>query len=68
MEISCFYYIGCTETKRNDKVVLNQAYKGLYVYRTDTMEAGRVLEQEVTGYCIDEIQTSFLFCKREGIV
>ena len=44
----------------NDKVVLNQAYKGLYVYRTDTMEAGRVLEQEVTGYCIDE-NTNKLF-------
>ena len=52
----------------NDKVVLNQAYKGLYVYRTDTMEAGRVLEQEVTGYCIDENTNKlFYFVKEKGL-
>lgn len=63
-----FIVSGVSKQNVNEKVVLSQTYKGLYVYRTDTKESGKVIDEEVTGYCIDEKNNLlYYFVKQKGL-
>jgi VCBS repeat-containing protein len=50
------------------KILLSQEYKGLYVYRTDTGVAGKVIDEPVSGYCVDEKNSIlYYFVKGKGL-
>lgn len=50
-----FFLINHATTEKKDgSILINNQYGGLYAYEYDTGKAGKVLDAQITDYCVDE--------------